>query len=121
MKYVPTELTCTQVPQRWSVPSGSSKTLEKAVKFEDLLFEKADVNKPSKRYCVKGSREDYCATPAFAQTVTAKEIKTMANAFEKANRASLFHKAVASNNYKPCELFEKSCSKLRKENMTTAL
>ena len=60
LKYVPTELTCTQVPQRWSVPSGSSKTLEKAVKFEDLLFEKADVNKPSKRYCVKGSREDYC-------------------------------------------------------------
>ena len=116
LKYVSTELTCTQVPRvpRWSAPSGSSKTLEKAVKFEDLLFEKADVNKPSKRYCVKGSREDYCATPAFAQTVTAKEIKIMANAFEKANRASLFHKAVASNNYKPCELFETSCSKLRK-------
>ena len=74
LKYVPTELTCTQAPQRWSVPSGSSKNLEKAVKFEDLLFEKADVNKPSKRYCVKGSREDYChATPAFAQTVTAKK------------------------------------------------
>ena len=46
--------------------------------------------------------------------MTAKEIKTMANAFEKANRASLFHKAVASNSYKPCELFETSCSKLPK-------
>ena len=42
---VPVELTCTQLPQKWNVPSGSSKTLEKAVKFEELLFEQADVNK----------------------------------------------------------------------------
>jgi len=39
------ELTCTQVAQRWSVPSDSSKTLKKAVKFEELSFEKAEFNK----------------------------------------------------------------------------
>ena len=117
LKHIPMELTCTQLPQRWSVPSGSSKTLDKAAKFEEMLFEKADVNKPTKRYFVKGSREDYCATPPFARIVTAEEIKTMANACEKANRASLFHEAVASNNYKPCELFETSCSQMRKRKL----
>ena len=44
LKAIPTELTCTQLPQKWNVPSGSSKTLDKAVKFDHLLFEKADVN-----------------------------------------------------------------------------
>lgn len=53
--------------------------------------------------------------------MTAKEIKTMANAFERANRASPFHKAVASNNYKPCELFETSCSKLLKRKHCNSL
>ena len=48
LKHVPVELTCTLLPQKWSVPSGSSKTLDKAVKFEEMLFEKADVNKPAK-------------------------------------------------------------------------
>ena len=38
----------------------------------------------------------------------------MENAFETANRASLFHKAVASNNYRPCELLETSSRKLLK-------
>ena len=54
LKAIPTELTCTQLPQKWNVPSGSSKTLDKAVKFDHLLFEKADVNKTSKRCLVKG-------------------------------------------------------------------
>ncbi|XP_028418783.1 uncharacterized protein LOC114544312 [Dendronephthya gigantea] len=117
LKHVPVELTCTQLPQKWSVPSGSSKTLDKAVKFEEMLFEKADVNKPAKRYIVKGSREDYCATPPFARTVTAEEIKSMANAFEKANCASLFREAIASNNYKPCELFETSCNQLQNRKL----
>jgi hypothetical protein len=34
LKHIPMELTCTQLTQRWSVPSGSSKTLDNAVKFE---------------------------------------------------------------------------------------
>ena len=54
LKAIPTELACTQLPQKRNVPSGSSKTLDKAVKFDRLLFEKADVNKTSKRCLVKG-------------------------------------------------------------------
>lgn len=64
---IPQELTCTQVAQKWSVPSDSSKTLKKAVKFEELSFEKAEFNKTSKRPIVSGRRENYCATPPFAR------------------------------------------------------
>ena len=53
LKAIPTELTCTQLPHKWNVPSGSSKTLNKAVKFDHLLFEKADVNKTRKRCLLK--------------------------------------------------------------------
>ena len=63
---IPHELTCTQVAQMWSVPSDSSKTLKKAVKFQELSFEKAEFNKKSKRLLVSGRRENYCATPPFA-------------------------------------------------------
>ena len=103
IKDVPAELTCTQVTQKWSVPSGCSKTLKEAVKFEKL-FEKADVNKPHERHCVRGIRESYCATPPFAQTVTVEEIKLMANAFRNINRASLFCEAIGLNHYNPCEV-----------------
>ena len=37
LQHIPVELTCTQLPQKWSVPSGSSKTLDRAVKFEELF------------------------------------------------------------------------------------
>ena len=65
---------------------------------------------------VKGDRENYCATPPFAQTVTDEEIKTMADAFKKADRASLFCKTVESNAYKPCEVFETSCSQQKRKH-----
>ena len=42
---IPQELTCTQVAQKWSVSSDSSKTLKKAVKLEKLSLEKAEFNK----------------------------------------------------------------------------
>ena len=116
LKQIPGNPTCTQLPQTWSVPSGSSKSLEKAVKFEELLFEKADVSKPNKRYLVKGKREGYCATPQFAQTVTVDEIKAMASAFNEANRAPLFTEALASNNYEPCQLFDTSSTKKCKQD-----
>ena len=115
IKEVLAELTCTQVAQKWSVPSGCSKTLKESVKFEDLLFEKADVDKPNKRHCVRGIRESYCATIPFAKTVTAEEIKLMANAFRNVNRASLFCEAIESNNYKPCKVFQTSCTQVKRK------
>ena len=95
LKYIPVDLTCTQRPQKWSVPSRCSKTLEKAVKFEDLLFEKAERDKPNKSLLVRGGKDDYCASPPFARAVAAEEIKSMAIAFEEANRALLFCEAVS--------------------------
>ena len=113
---IPQELTCTQVAQKWSVPSDSSKTLKKAVKFEELSFEKAEFNKTSKRPIVSGRRENYCATPPFAREVTKDEIKSMAEAFRKADRALLFCETVESNEFEPCKLFETSCSRLKGKN-----
>ena len=40
LQQIPAQLTCTQLPKRWSVPSGSSNILDKAIKFENLLFDK---------------------------------------------------------------------------------
>ena len=65
LRQIPQNTACTQLPQAWSVPSGSSKSLENAVKFEELLFEKAEASKPNKRYMVKGKRQGYCATPTI--------------------------------------------------------
>ena len=113
---IPQNTTCTQLPQAWSVPSGSSKSLKKAVKFEELLFEKAEASKPNKRYMVKGKREGYCATPQFALSVTMEEIKAMANAFNDAYRAPLFTGALASNNYEPYQLSNSSSTKKYKQD-----
>ena len=98
------------------MPSGSSNSLEKAVKFEELLFEKAEASKLNKRNMVKGKREGYCATPQFALSVTMEEIKAMANAFNDANRAPLFTEALASNNCEPCQLFNTSSTKKYKQD-----
>jgi hypothetical protein len=116
LQNIPVELTCTQLPQKWNIPAGSSKTLDRAVKVGELLFEKTDVKKTNKRYVVKGDRENYCATPPFAQAVTDEEIKTMADAFKKADRTSLFCKTLESNAYKPCEVFEISCNQQKRKH-----
>ena len=89
LQNVPKELTCTQVAQKWSVPSNSNKTLKTAVKFDDLLFEKAEVNKQCKRKKPRDITNNYCATPPFAKTTTKEEIQSMTDLFRKAERASL--------------------------------
>ncbi|XP_046863896.1 uncharacterized protein LOC124457764 [Xenia sp. Carnegie-2017] len=111
---VSAELKCTQLPQKWNVPSGNSRTLEKAVKFEHLLFEKADVNKTNEQHSVRGVRENYCLTPPYAQELTREDIKIMADAFQKVNRASLLYEAFKSNEYQPCNTFETSCNRMIK-------
>ena len=37
---VPADLTCTQVSQKWHIPTSTNMTLKKAVKFNDLIFER---------------------------------------------------------------------------------
>ena len=86
------------------------------MKFEELSFEKAEFNKKCKRPLVSGIRESYSATPPFAQQVTKDEIKAIAEAFRKADRALLFCEAVESNKFEPCKLFETSCTRLKEKN-----
>lgn len=40
LEMIPADLTCNQFPQKWSVSSGCSKTLNKAVKCENLFLKK---------------------------------------------------------------------------------
>ena len=71
LKEVTDDMTCTQVFQQWSIPSNSGTT--KAVKFEELTFEKADYARDKenkrKRPLVQGNRENYCSTPPYAKKV----------------------------------------------------
>ena len=71
LKEIPDDVTCTQVLQQWSIPSSSGTT--KAVKFEELTFEKADYTRDKenkrKRPLVQGKRDNYCATPPYAKKV----------------------------------------------------
>ena len=87
LHYVPEEVTCTQVLQKWSVPTRKI-TSPVSVKFSDLEFEKADFekdkNKKRKRPFVTGNREGFCATPSYARKVKSEEIELFASALENA-------------------------------------
>ena len=111
---IPEDLMCTQVAQKWSIPSGCRKTLNKAVKFDELLFQKAQYNKTNKRMHSSTIREKYCSTPPYAQTVPKDDIQSMANVLREAERASQLCDALESNNYEPCDMFETSCAKAKR-------
>ena len=100
LKEIPADMTCTQVAQKWHVPSTANMTLPKAVKFTDSLFEKAEEGKKRKRPIVIGER-DFCATPPFAYHVKEEEIKALANDLRKSGEATLFCSALESNNSIP--------------------
>ena len=110
-KVVPNDLTCTQVSQKWHVPASANMTLPKAVRFEDLEFEKAEVHKKRKRPVVTGVRESFCATPPFAYKKGADDLKRLAENLSKAGKAILFCEAIKSNSYEPCTSFQTSVSR----------
>ena len=70
LKYVPEDISCTQVIQKWNAP-GRKVTSSTAAQFTELEFEKADYRKDSskkrKSPVVTGSREGYCATPLLQE------------------------------------------------------
>ena len=99
-------LTCTQVAQKWHVPSATSMTLPAAVKFDDVM-----PNKEKKRAFASQACQDYCATLQFAQKVSANAFKQLANDLSDAGRATFLCKTLQSNNFKPTEFFETSCRK----------
>ena len=110
-KVISNDLTCTQVSQKWHIPTSANMTLAKAVRFKDLEFEKAEVNKKRKRPIVSGVRESFCATPLFAYTKEADDLKRLVDNFSKAGRVTLFCDAIKSNNYEPCTSFQTSVSR----------
>ena len=120
LEKIPEELTCMQIQQKWSVPSNSSKTLKTAVKFDELLFNKAEVNKQCKRLQSRDIRKNYCATPPFAQTTTKEDIQSMTELFKNAERAPLLCEAMESNNFEPCLLHETSCSRAKKTKLNAS-
>ncbi len=118
LKYVPEDVSCTQVLQKWNVP-GRKVTSSTAVKFTELEFERADddrgKSKKRKRPVVTGSREGYCTTPLFARGTVSNDIAKLATALEKAGKATLFVETLKGNEYKPCKLFETSCNVINAE------
>ena len=79
--------------------------------LRDLEFEKAEVNKKRKRPIVSGVRKSFCATPLFAYTKEADDLKRLVDNFSKAGRVTLFCDAIKSNNYEPCTSFQTSVSR----------
>eukprot|EP00112_Aurelia_sp_Birch-Aquarium-sp1_P013395 Seg2842.3 transcript_id=Seg2842.3/GoldUCD/mRNA.D3Y31 product="hypothetical protein" protein_id=Seg2842.3/GoldUCD/D3Y31 len=106
------DLTCTQVGQKWHVPTDAGNQLSKAFKFQELVFEKAEEGKKRKRPLVTGSRESYCATPPYALETNANELQNLVEKLRLAGKATLFCEAVESNEFVPCGLYETSCSKV---------
>ena len=109
-KEVPKDLTCTQVGQRWNVPSTSSQGA-KVFKFNNLIFEKAEETKKRIRPLLTGSRDSLCATPPFAQETTSKELQDLVAELRLAGKGYLFCEALESNDFQPCTAFETSSSK----------
>ena len=107
---IPRDLACTQVGQKWHVPSCANKTEDKAFKFSSLDFEKSEEGKKRKRPLVKGNM-DFCATPPFARETTSNELQSLNEKLRSAGKASLVCEALESNQFQPCKLFETSCSK----------
>ena len=118
LQYVPEDVSCTQVLQKWNAP-GRKVTSNTAVKFTELEFERADYNrdqsKKRKRPVVTGSREGYCATPLFARNASSDDIEQLSAALEKAGKATLFVETLKGNQYKPCKLFKTTCNVINAE------
>ena len=118
---VPADLTCTQISQKWHIPTSANMTLKKAVKFNYLIFEKSEENKKRKRPVVSGVRENFCATPSFAHTLLPEELHTLVRNLSACNSSALFCRAVESNNFQPCTIFDKSCSRNIREKIVWKL
>ena len=81
-KQIPSNMTCTQVAQKWHVPSSANMKLDKAVKLNDLTFEKVEEGKKRNRLPVYGEG-DFCATPPFAYQITRHELVNLVDDLKK--------------------------------------
>ena len=115
LKVVPEDLTCTQVAQKWHVPSKGARQTVNAVYFNELEFEKANFKRDQsgsrKRALVSGASKGYCATPEFAKEVQKTELEQLAKALRNSGKCQLLRAALEGNNYEPCTMFQTSCKK----------
>ena len=58
-----------------------------------------------------GTRENYCATPAFAQKTTRDKLQELAHNLRHAGRAPLFCEALESDDFMSCNDVETSSSR----------
>ena len=94
---VPDTLTCTQVSQQCHVPTSTTMTLSKAVKFDDVVFRKDEPNKYRKRPFLNDACRNYFAVPPFAQQMTSETLEQLTKDLSNAGGALNFCKAVQSN------------------------
>ena len=109
LQEIPPDMTCTQVAQKWHVPSTANFTLAKAVRFDDITFEKAEIGKEMKRPIVSRERI-LCALPSYARQMTPQQIENLALDLTKSGKTSFLCSALASDSYKPFPMFKTSCN-----------
>ena len=111
MSMIPDSLTCTQVAQKWHMPSTANITLFKAVKFNDVSVKNAEPNRELEKAFKSSARNNYCAAPSLAENISSDSLKQLVGDLQNHDNAALFCKAVESNDYHPSMLFETSCKR----------
>ena len=111
MSIIPDSLTCTQVAQKWHMPSTANMTLSKAVKFNDVSFTNAEPNRELEKAFKSSARDDYCSAPSLADNISSDSLKQLFGGLQNHGNAALFCKAVESNDYHPSMFFETSCKR----------
>ena len=96
--------------EKWNVPSLSQRRTNIDFWCTDLIAEKAEDGKIRKRPLIAGTKENYCATPAFAQKTTRNELQELAHNLRHAGKVSLFCEALESTDFIPCNNVDTSSS-----------
>ena len=108
---IPDSLTCTQVAQKWYMPSTANMTWSKAVKFNDVSFTNAEPNRELEKAFKSSARDNYFAAPSLADNISSDSSKQLVGDLHNHGNAALFCKAVESNDYYPSMFFETSCKR----------
>ena len=108
---IPDSLTCTQLTQKWHMPSTANMTLSKAVKFNDVSFTNAEPNRELEKAFKSSARNNYCAAPSLADSNSSDSLKQLFGDLQNHGNANLFCKAVQSNDYHPSMFSETSCKR----------
>ena len=117
-EYVPDDKTCTDILQKWHVPSESRNNV--AILFFELTFIKADQQKEEnncrKPAFVTGERY-FCATPLFDREVKKEKIEDLSKNRETNGLETDFAATLRDNILEPCSYFKTSITKNEKRRL----